>query len=101
MIKSVKIQVQKLINAGIQNEMAAMSHQFTDENNNPKIPPTPSPPPQSANVLTDNDLVRLANLLQDNNTKNNMDLPKLSALIKGNTTPTKTPGTPKVYTGTT
>ena len=85
-------QVQEMINEVIQNEMAAWSHQFADENQNPNIPPTLPPPQQSANSLTDNDLVKLSTFPQNNNT-NRMDMAKILQLLKNDDTKK-----PKVYT---
>ena len=84
-----------MINEGVQNEMAACSHQFTDENYNPNIPPTPPPPQKSANALIENDLVWLANLLQSNN-MHGMDMSKPYQLIKDDKT--NKPCQPKIYT---
>ena len=57
-------QVHELIQAGIQNEKAAWCQPVQDENENPNLPP---PLPQTslfANILSDIDLAKLAQLLK-------------------------------------
>lgn len=93
-------QVQEMINTGIQSKMTAWSQHFVDEDNNQKFLPNPRPFPQCTNTLTYNDLAKLANILRGSNPSNSMDLTKLTAFLKGNTTITRASWAPKSYIGT-
>ena len=76
-------QVQEMIDVGIENKLAAWTQQYADDNVQPYTPPTPPPSPPAhpaANALSENDLVRLATILQGNNT-NGIDMEKLCQLI--------------------
>ena len=74
-------QVQELIQAGIQNEMAAWSQSFNNENTNPNIQPhTLLTPSETKNSLSE------------------INLDKLAALLKPTMKPTKTQLI-KTYTG--
>ena len=59
-------EVQEMFRNVIQTEMATWCQANTDKNTDPNLPPTFPLPQQSANALTDSDLNKLANLLEQN-----------------------------------
>ena len=67
----------EVISVDIQNEMENWCQAVNDENIDPIPPPTHTPPPQNANVLTDAGLTKLVALLTEKcSYTNNLPIPK-------------------------